>query len=46
MTSAVRLMAECEGLLIDPVYAGKAFAACSRISPAVTAKQASAYCSS
>jgi D-cysteine desulfhydrase len=26
MTEAVRLMASCEGLLLDPVYSGKAFA--------------------
>jgi D-cysteine desulfhydrase len=26
MLEAVRLMARCEGLLLDPVYSGKAFA--------------------
>ena len=26
MLEAVRLMASCEGLLVDPVYSGKAFA--------------------
>jgi L-cysteate sulfo-lyase len=26
MIEAVRLMASCEGLLLDPVYSGKAFA--------------------